>query len=470
MSEFHSQDNKKPNNNTSTTSVLGSDMMLQHQNHHHRLFSSDHDDSSAIPDGYGPTSYIMSFGGDSDSSALDATTIDNRGVPLTLQPFHNISATTALKPSVTAVGMAASSGNPFTYVQWKELERQAMIYKYLVASLPVPTELLSLDPSFNKKSSSRNKSNNDPEEGRCRRTDGKKWRCSREVAPNNKYCERHMHRGRSRPRSRKHVELHTNDNSHNQIKKTVAMPNSIIRTYGGSSSHFHASTCFQPYQQTFLCLENNGFVIKTQSFDFSNKQPRGLEWMQNGDPIYLGASNSGWHSLMHNNRLGLTNESSYQNNTEFQYMNSFPLYTTSKLSQQEKPFSLFFNPLTVPMQTLQYEKPRDFSFIDAWSNAETVENNANTNRNVSATSIGNFSLSSLDLPMGGPLGEVLRQSSVTSISDATNSNPCSPVGINHVESIGTSATGMFSSPSGVLHLSDSSGNSTPTIASSKGQF
>lgn len=44
----------------------------------------------------------------------------------------------------------------------------------------------------------------DPEPGRCRRTDGKKWRCSRDVVPDEKYCEKHMHRGRHR--SRKPVE------------------------------------------------------------------------------------------------------------------------------------------------------------------------------------------------------------------------------------------------------------------------
>jgi hypothetical protein len=43
-------------------------------------------------------------------------------------------------------------------------------------------------------------SNADPEPGRCRRTDGKKWRCSRDVVPDQKYCERHMHRGRHRSR------------------------------------------------------------------------------------------------------------------------------------------------------------------------------------------------------------------------------------------------------------------------------
>lgn len=30
---------------------------------------------------------------------------------------------------------------------------------------------------------------------RCRRTDGKKWRCSRDVVPDKKYCEKHLHRG-----------------------------------------------------------------------------------------------------------------------------------------------------------------------------------------------------------------------------------------------------------------------------------
>lgn len=38
--------------------------------------------------------------------------------------------------------MAASLGFPFTKAQWKELERQAMIYKYMMASIPVPPHLL----------------------------------------------------------------------------------------------------------------------------------------------------------------------------------------------------------------------------------------------------------------------------------------------------------------------------------------
>lgn len=36
------------------------------------------------------------------------------------------------------------------------------------------------------------------EQQRCRRTDGKKWRCSRDVVPQQKYCDSHMHRGAKR--------------------------------------------------------------------------------------------------------------------------------------------------------------------------------------------------------------------------------------------------------------------------------
>ena len=49
------------------------------------------------------------------------------------------------------------------------------------------------------------RSSMEPEPGRCRRTDGKKWRCSRDVVQGHKYCERHVHRGRGR--SRKPVEV-----------------------------------------------------------------------------------------------------------------------------------------------------------------------------------------------------------------------------------------------------------------------
>ncbi|MCL7032561.1 hypothetical protein MKW94_001816 [Papaver nudicaule] len=120
-------------------------------------------------------------------------------------------------------GVLAGVRGPFTPSQWMELEHQALIYKYINANVPIPSNLLipirksqyptgfpgfggSIRPntlgwgSFHMGFSS----NTDPEPGRCRRTDGKKWRCSRDAVADQKYCERHMNRGRHR--SRKPVE------------------------------------------------------------------------------------------------------------------------------------------------------------------------------------------------------------------------------------------------------------------------
>lgn len=131
-------------------------------------------------------------------------------------------------------------------------------------------------------------SSTDPEPGRCKRTDGKKWRCSRDVAPNHKYCERHLHRGR--PRSRKPVEvvLHDTNNNNNvndhQIKRArhdcnnSFPPMAASTRKDGSSSNFLASTTCQPYLESSLSLHNNScFGVKTSNFDSlacvsSNKQ------------------------------------------------------------------------------------------------------------------------------------------------------------------------------------------------------
>lgn len=65
-------------------------------------------------------------------------------------------------------------------------------------------------------------SGSDPEPWRCKRTDGKKWRCSRDVAPDQKYCERHAHK--SRPRSRKHVEVSSHSTSNSYSQKALILP------------------------------------------------------------------------------------------------------------------------------------------------------------------------------------------------------------------------------------------------------
>ncbi|KAK6236549.1 WRC domain - like 10 [Theobroma cacao] len=122
--------------------------------------------------------------------------------------------------------MSGRNRFPFTASQWQELEHQALIFKYMVSGIPIPPDLLftikrsCLDSSLSSRLFSRQPQHIgwncfqmglgrkvDPEPGRCRRTDGKKWRCSKEAYPDSKYCERHMHRGKNR--SRKPVEVTT---------------------------------------------------------------------------------------------------------------------------------------------------------------------------------------------------------------------------------------------------------------------
>ena len=129
----------------------------------------------------------------------------------------------------------------------------------------------------------------DLEAGRCRRTDGKKWRCSRDVAPDKKYCERHMHRGR--PRSRKHVELNTCNNSNKKSRHdpaicsespvTVAISNSTINNNNnsGSASHDHfVGTMPQPYFQNPVFVNKSSEKIATfdanGAFGSTYKEPR----------------------------------------------------------------------------------------------------------------------------------------------------------------------------------------------------
>ncbi|XP_031377438.1 growth-regulating factor 4-like [Punica granatum] len=135
---------------------------------------------------------------------------------------------------------------PFTAAQWQELEHQAMIFKYLKAGLQVPPDLLapihrSLEsmsarflqyPTLGYYSFYGKKI--DPEPGRCRRTDGKKWRCSKDAHPDSKYCERHMNRGRYR--SRKHVESSQTPAS-SQSLQTPALNVGIGSNSGGGRTY-----------------------------------------------------------------------------------------------------------------------------------------------------------------------------------------------------------------------------------------
>ncbi|XP_059432464.1 growth-regulating factor 1 isoform X3 [Corylus avellana] len=143
--------------------------------------------------------------------------------------------------------MSGRTRFPFTASQWQELEHQALIFKYMASGIPIPPDLLftikrsCLDSPLSSKYLPHQPQHIgwnylqmglgrkiDPEPGRCRRTDGKKWRCSKEAFPDSKYCERHMHRGKNR--SRKPVEV-LKTTSTNTNPSTPTISSSITKNH-----------------------------------------------------------------------------------------------------------------------------------------------------------------------------------------------------------------------------------------------
>ncbi|KAL3326892.1 hypothetical protein AABB24_037546 [Solanum stoloniferum] len=161
-----------------------------------------------------------------------------------------------------------NGGGYFSLAQWQELELQSLIFRHFVAGAPVPSELLHLvtksiiassplPPSYYfahpfqqyphyqqalMQSGYWGRAAMDPEPGRCRRTDGKKWRCSRDVVAGQKYCERHVHRGRSR--SRKPVEIPTPANNGSKNNNNTV---SHHQAFGKMAGHAHAGVGAPPF-------------------------------------------------------------------------------------------------------------------------------------------------------------------------------------------------------------------------------
>ncbi|GMI82719.1 growth-regulating factor 1 [Hibiscus trionum] len=170
-------------------------------------------------------------------------------------------------------GVLTGGGGPFTPSQWMELEHQALIYKYITSNVPIPSNLLipirkSLDSAnFSIFSGGLHRpntlgwgafhlgfsNNTDPEPGRCRRTDGKKWRCSRDAVADQKYCERHMNRGRHR--SRKPVEGQSGHSAAATTTKLMPTVSSSPASVVGPTSGSGESNSLAIAQQQFKNLQ-----------------------------------------------------------------------------------------------------------------------------------------------------------------------------------------------------------------------
>ncbi|XP_073127660.1 uncharacterized protein [Henckelia pumila] len=390
-----------------------------------------------------------------------------------LQPFEVFPYCSTTR-SKSSGGMAASVGFPFTFAQWKELERQAMIYKYMIASVPVPADLLfPLSRNFPDSSvtlaggdgiySARYCKKGDPEPGRCKRTDGKKWRCSRDVAPQQKYCERHLHRGR--PRSRKPVEVKNNAETQKKARLEQTPLPTTVQASSDASQQFAAA-----YQPHLLYNPRSDLSGSTPSSKGNN---RDMGLMMESGMATLGGNHLQLQHLMEAH-IGVTNERSpiydfHRDYPEQQLLNLLP-YSNLSASEIEAP-SRFIDAWSTDNLNGDHRNLSPSFNLSEDMNAENVmdqeRRNVVTGRDVNdfdghkaKDDSGNSSPVSWEpFARGGPLAEALQLGSVA----IGESNPASPY-----RSIGTPAT-TISSPSGVNHRtlfsnSDSSVCNSPTLA------
>ncbi|KAL9264335.1 Growth-regulating factor 4-like protein, partial [Drosera capensis] len=196
---------------------------------------------------------------------------------------------------------------PFTPTQWQELEHQSLIYKYMAAGIPIPHDLLfavkrSLGSSLSSPASKffpyqaslgwnpyqmGYGKKLDPEPGRCRRTDGKKWRCSKEAYPDSKYCERHMHRGKNR--SRKPVEALAATPPANAATITagsasalsVSSMNKNNTDCGANPSSFHSLSSLPPMGSSDNSYDTQHLLLYPHSA--SSRGPAGMGGLSSQD-------------------------------------------------------------------------------------------------------------------------------------------------------------------------------------------
>ncbi|CAN1785524.1 Growth-regulating factor 5 [Linum perenne] len=222
--------------------------------------------------------------------------------------------------SSSSSSSSSSSNHPiFTATQWQELEHQALIYKYMVSGVPIPPQLLFSTLSSTALASSSSSSSiqypkvgwggyfqvgngkkGDPEPGRCRRTDGKKWRCSKEANhPNSKYCERHMHRGKNR--SRKPVEISPSSSS--SAASTATTTNASYYSPNSSASSLANMNLVNPSSYSLISP-----VLSSTTSSLDNSQLHHI----NPSFIYPHQNSSSSSSSSSSNRANIGSEFSPQ--------------------------------------------------------------------------------------------------------------------------------------------------------------
>ncbi|GAB2293919.1 hypothetical protein Dimus_028133 [Dionaea muscipula] len=322
----------------------------------------------------------------------------------------------------------------------------------------------------------------DVEPGRCKRTDGKKWRCSKDVAPNQKYCERHLNRGR--PRSRKPVEAHAGFSISCNSAKGSAKKTRLGDAQNSSFNLLNSKTGANPSSSAIHC---SGVGCPVQEFDghhqgsscnpFASMLPslneEARKWMVKDE----GAEQQWQQMQMKNLKLATDGPFYHTNSAIFQHhFVGEPIDSSSDLDYSARGFPV------------------------AWSNGLPESNADNgSGQRSSVLSDGKITFPSLALSMGGsnlideemgsihmdhcgvdssgnhgqgllagwintnpggPLAEVLRPRPICTIDSAGNGDLVTP------------PSTTVSSPSGVIQktlasFSDSSGSNSPACEDRK---
>ncbi|KAF3783833.1 Growth-regulating factor 6 [Nymphaea thermarum] len=428
-------------------------------------------------------------------------------------------------------GVLSGVRGPFTPSQWLELEHQALIFKYISAGVPVPPNLLlpirkalnltplsafpagSLRPngfgwgSFHLGFSG----NPDPEPGRCRRTDGKKWRCSRDAVADQKYCERHMNRGRHR--SRKPVEGQTGQTTAGTGAASaskavpVAAPSSAASVASSASDSLaitqHQIKTFQPsadpsstsnfsrffinktnLEDRMLNLQHDSLLssvnLKEKESFLAPKHPFSYQESSRTTGFGLISSDSllndaQRNSYLQNKHFGLSSDLSTREHQQAQSLRHFmddwpkddiqPERTQLSISIPVASSGFSLSPSSSPNQEKLVLSPlklaREMDLIPMGLGVGTL--NDSTQRQ------SNWVPVSWETSLGGPLAEVLHSTSTTT--------PCrerkTASALNLMGQTWDASSPLESSPTGVLQktafgsLSNSSAGSSPRAETHK---
>ncbi|XP_017969716.1 PREDICTED: growth-regulating factor 1 isoform X2 [Theobroma cacao] len=391
---------------------------------------------------------------------------------------------------------------PFTPSQWIELEHQALIYKYITANVPVPSNLLialkkTLYP-YGLSSSSAGSlppnslgwgsfhlgyaSNTDPEPGRCRRTDGKKWRCSRDAVADQKYCERHINRGRHR--SRKPVEGQTGHAASGTTNsKVVPMSSSMsasVITSGGASNSLAIAQQHQlknlqsgaanPSADTLV----NRLFLNKEDVHGRVQDPRGLSMMSSSTNL---KSNGSTFTVT---KQDFSNQETQDENPLRQFIDDWPKDQSSRsiITWPEELKSDWTQlSMSIPMASSEFSSSSSspaqeklaLSPLRLSREFDPIQMGLGVNSDISDQNHkqANWIPISWGSSMGGPLGEVLTHTT-SNVGSCKNSSALSLLseGWDGSPQLGSSPTGVLQkAPFG--SLSNSSSGSSPIAENKK---